>query len=410
MKILLLTPYVTLLNRREFCRNQTGFGYMVMDIAKAVGKLEHVDVLATDSRGEPFEQDRVRFLKRSMWDYLKDMFYCLPLASLINLRKCYEMTNGTFIRLMYYWLMTGYLKKELVSEKYDIVHIQSCSFGIELWIQICKSLQQKYIVTLHGLDSFSETVRLESAGKKFERDFLKRVSEGEIPITVISTGMKKLIEKTYNTPDCNNITVICNSFSFLHNETSISIREQYAIPKESKVLLYVGNISKNKNQVQLVRAYGLLPDDLRKQTFLLFCGEDHAKDGDVEKAIKQAPNENHIILCGGIDKANMPDYYSQADGVVLLSYAEGFGLSLIEGMHFGLPCVMHKDLDAFVDIYNKCAVVPAEGRDDNNVANAIVKLLTNDWNKESIKAYSKKFESESMAQQYIDAYKQIARV
>lgn len=214
MKILMITPYVTINSRSEFCRNKTGFGYMVMDIARAVGKLEKVDVLATDTRGEGFEYEGVRFLKRSVWQFIVHLFNCLPFPKLTFLRKHYAMTKGTFIRLVYYWLMTGYLKQVIQKGKYDIVHIHGCGFGTELWIQVCKMLQQKYVVTLHGLDSFSETVRLEPAGKQYERDFLKRVTDGEIPITVISTGMKKLIEKTYNTSDCKNITVVCNSFSF----------------------------------------------------------------------------------------------------------------------------------------------------------------------------------------------------
>ena len=37
MKVLMIAPYVTINSRPEFSRNKTGFGYMVMDIAKAVG-------------------------------------------------------------------------------------------------------------------------------------------------------------------------------------------------------------------------------------------------------------------------------------------------------------------------------------------------------------------------------------
>lgn len=214
MKILMITPYVTINTRPEFSRNKTGFGYMVMDIAKAVGKLEQVDVLATDTRGQTFEYEGVRFLKRSMVRYISSMFSCLPLSALIKLRKEFKMAKASFIRLVYYWLMTGYLKHIIKKGKYDIVHIHGCSFSTELWMQVCKRCGQKFVVTLHGLNSFSDTVRLEPAGKQYERDFLKRVTDGEIPITVISTGMKKLIEKTYNTPNCKNITVVCNSFSF----------------------------------------------------------------------------------------------------------------------------------------------------------------------------------------------------
>lgn len=210
----MITPYVTINSRTEFTRNKTGFGYMVMDIAKAVGNLEQVDVLATDTRGEAFEHEGVHFLSRSLMLYVSAIFSCLSLSALIKIRKEYQMANASFVRLVYYWLMTGYLKRVIKKGKYDIVHIHGCGFPTELWMQVCRKCNQKFVVTLHGLNSFSETVRLEPAGKQYERDFLKRVTAGEFPITVISTGMKKLIEKTYNTSDCKNITVVCNSFSF----------------------------------------------------------------------------------------------------------------------------------------------------------------------------------------------------
>lgn len=210
----MLTPYVTIIGQREFERNKTGFGYMVMDIAKAVSKIEQVDVLATDTRGKAFDYGGVHFLSRSLMRYFSAIFSCLSLSALIKLRKEYRMSNASLIRLVYYWLMSGYLKRIIKKGNYDVVHIHGCSFSTELWLQVCKNCGQKYVVTLHGLNSFSDTVKLEPAGKKYERNFLKRVTDGEIPITVISTGMKKLIEKTYNTPDCKNITVVCNSFSF----------------------------------------------------------------------------------------------------------------------------------------------------------------------------------------------------
>ena len=193
----MITSYVTISGRKEFERNKTGFGYMVLDIAKAVGKTEEVDVLATDTREQSFTYDGVHFLTRSIWGFLLSLHSCISQLLVIQLWRKYHMSKGALIRLVYYWMMTGYLNSLLKKGEYDVVHIHGCSFATDLWMQVCKKCGQKYVVTLHGLNSFSDTVKLESAGKKYERDFLKRVTDGEIPITVISTGMKKLIEKTY---------------------------------------------------------------------------------------------------------------------------------------------------------------------------------------------------------------------
>ncbi|MBP1539311.1 MAG: glycosyltransferase family 4 protein [Prevotella sp.] len=410
MKILMLTPYVTIDGNQKFERNKTGFGYMVMDIAKAVGKSEDVDVLATDTRGEEFETAGVKFLKRSLPSYILNLFSCLSLRSLIRLRKQYRMSKRTFVRVAYYWLMTGYLCKLIKKNKFDIVHIHGCGFSTELWMQVCEHCGQKYIVTLHGLNSFSDTVRLELAGKQYERDFLHRVAKGDIPITVISSGMKHIIEKTYGVKDCPNIKVVCNSFSFggdlnVRKKDGIggSIRELYNIPQDGKILLYVGNISKNKNQQQMVGAYAQLPKIIRDKTWLLFCGRP-SQDGSFEKLAKESPFGDHLVLCGSIEKGSIADYYKEADGVVLLSVAEGFGLSLIEGMHFGVPCAMFKDMDAFEDIFDPGAVVPIEDRDNTSVAAAVERLLETSWDKKAIKEYAQKFNNDSMARNYVAVY------
>ncbi len=188
---------------------------------------------------------------------------------------------------------------------------------------------------------------------------------------------------------------------------SESIRKQYNIPEEAKVLLYVGNISQNKNQEQMVRAFALLPEDLQRKSYVLFCGQDNDNAVKLHDLIKAQKYADHLKLCGGIDKKEMPKYYQAADGVVLLSFAEGFGLSLIEGLYFGIPCAMPFDLDAFSDIFDESASVCINNRSDDTVASNIEKLLSSEWNKNAIKDYSRKFAPAAMAKNYIDVYKKL---
>ncbi len=406
MKVLMLAPYVTINDRPEFSKNKTGFGYMVYDIARAVARTEKVEALASDCLGKEFEREGVKFLKRSIGICFLHFFRCLSPLVVWRMWRKYRMRAGSLTRLVYCWFISGYYCSVVCEGNYDIVHIHGCGFATELWMRVCKKCNQKFIVTLHGLNSFSDSVKLEKAGKQYERDFLKRVVDGEMPITVISTGMKRTIEKEYGVTNCNSITVVCNSYSFSNEkEISFSVRKKYGIPLDAKVLLYVGNISVNKNQIQMVKAFDLLQDHLRHQTWVLFCGNNHMGDNaSFENAIKQSLNVNHMVLCGGVNKELMPDYYRAANAVVLLSKTEGFGLSLIEGMHFGLPGLMFTDMDAYEDIYNESAVIGVPDRDSQSVAEGIGKLLTNNWEEEIIKKYSQKFESKTMAHNYISQY------
>lgn len=404
----MITPYVTITSRPEFSRNKTGFGYMVYDIAKAVARIEQVDVLCTDSRGEGFVQENITFLARSFWLIFSNILHCLPISILFRLKKKYRMRRGALLRLTYYWLISGYVKKVLKKGNYDVVHVHGCGFSGTLWDAVCKKCGVKIVYTLHGLNSFSDTVMMEPAGKMYERDFLQQTADGLHHISVISTGMKKMIENTYN-KQCENTVVITNSFSF-HNSLGggkiIDIKMIYDIPNDSKILLYVGNVSLNKNQRALVSAFPLMENSICEKTWVLFLGR-YSDDDDIIDQINQSKYKEHLILCGAIDKEKVAEYFEQADATVLLSVAEGFGLSLIEGMHFGLPCIMPKDLDAFEDIYDECAMIPVSDRNETTVATALQMLLTREWDKEKITKCSEKFESERMAENYCKLYNKV---
>lgn len=188
---------------------------------------------------------------------------------------------------------------------------------------------------------------------------------------------------------------------------SKSIREKYNIPLDAKIVLYVGNISENKNQRQMIESFSLMPAQLCKQTYVLFCGDLYDDSLKLKQLISSTPYPDHLILCGSIKKEEMPKYYQEGDAVALLSYAEGFGLSLVEGMYFGLPCMMFSDLDAFEDIYSDNVSVAIENRRDSTVANSMEKLLNKHWDRDFIKQYSLKFSSHEMAMNYIKVYNSI---
>ncbi len=405
MKILMITQYVTINTRPEFTKNRTGFGYMVYDIAKSVGTLDDVDVLCSDSRGGGFELEGVHYLERSFGLFLRNMHRCVPLRNLFSMWMRYRMTGGALIRMVYYWLMSGYLVALLEKRNYDIVHIHQGVFDTEFWMAACKKAQVPFVVTLHGLNSFSDTVNLEPAGKQYERDMLARTVKGEIPITVISTGMKKLIESTCQVKNSPYIDVVCNAFSF-PNQTSekLEIRSLYGLPAKSKIILCVGNVCRRKNQIQLVKAFDLMDEETAKDVYILFLGSHLEADYKLDDYIKASGHSSHFISCGNVNKELVSLYYEQGNGVALMSLSEGFGLCLVEGLHFGLPCMSFTDVDAFEDIYDEKVMVGVAEHTDKAVSDGLKRLITNDWDRKAIHEYSRKFEPDVMAREYQKVY------
>ncbi len=377
---------------------------MVYDIAASIARVEEVDMLVADVRYKPFTRDGIRFVGISIRDLVANCFKVLPLRVLTTLLRKYKSSSGTAVRLVYYWIQSGYLRKVIRQGNYDMVHIYGCGLQTEIWMEICKRMGQKYLVTLHGLNSFSDTVRVEEGVKQYERDFLQRVVDGEFPITVISTGIKRQIENAYGVRESRGISVVSNSFHLQdHGNDFLDVRGKYGIPEDAKLLLYVGNVSLNKNQSQMIRAFARLSEEMKRRTYVLFCGR--AEESlDLAAEIAKVEGSSHLLLCSAVPKDQMPYYYQAADGVVLLSFAEGFGLSLVEGMHYGLPCVMFMDMDAYEDINDPCAVIAVETRDDAAVTSGIMQLLTASWDKNTIKKSAARFDNSHLAQNYVSAY------
>lgn len=403
----MLTPYVTIDSIPDFSKCKSGFGYMVYDIARSVAKLKQVDLLASNSRGDAFTLDDVYFLRRSFLLFFRYSYLAVSVVDMFRLWDSYKVSGRSLMKLLYYWFISGYYRHVIEAGNYDVVHIHGCGLYTELWMQLCKKSKHKYIVTLHGLNSFSDTVQLEPVGKRYERDFLKRVTEGEIPITVISTGMKRLIETTYDADDCPQITVVCNSFSFDSQEGGefIDIRKKYGIPQKARVILYVGNIGMRKNQGQMIKAFNLLPENIANNTYVLFLGLNQDINYNIVEMADSTEYREHFVVCGAVERKDILHYYQQGDAVALMSISEGFGLSLIEGMHFGLPCMAFSDIDAFEDIYDKSAMIGVYKHDDESVKNGLVLLLSRHWDKIEIIEYSKKFEPQIMANNYVQVYK-----
>ena len=412
MKILTISPYISSTELPCFERNKTGFGYMVHDISKSLAETANmVDALTYNYRHKEKIIDSVRYLGYTLFDIMVSATDCLPITDFWKLIKTYPMSWSGKVRLFYCWLLTGYYSRIIKKNHYDIIHFHGISYTTDLWINLCKSMNQPFLITLHALTSFSDSVKLEPAGKLYERNFFRKVTEEGIPITVVGSGMKRIIEDTCNIEKCNNIKVVLNSFSFPNKSkgAEFDIRVKYNIPADCQIVLYVGNVCERKNQWQIIRAFDYLPTNIINNTYVLFLGGNKEPSYNINTFIEESNHANHFIYCGVVDKEDVRNYYNQANCVALISISEAFGLSLAEGMSFGLPCLAFSDMDSFTDLYSPDVMIGVDEHTDEGVALGLKNILSNKWNKEVIKEFSKRFESNSMTNNYMNVYKEITR-
>ncbi|MBQ9338578.1 MAG: glycosyltransferase family 4 protein [Lentisphaeria bacterium] len=109
--------------------------------------------------------------------------------------------------------------------------------------------------------------------------------------------------------------------------------------KKDSYILYISRLEHPaKNQFRLIEAYEKLPPELSSRFRLVLGGADWHGAEVIRAKAADSPLAGRILLAGFIADADLEQAYRNAAAYVFPSLFEGFGLSLIEAMHYGVPC------------------------------------------------------------------------
>ncbi len=150
-----------------------------------------------------------------------------------------------------------------------------------------------------------------------------------------------------NSVDATNLTVSSDKRKEFRNE----IRKKYSIPEDSFVFGCVGRLTQEKGHDILIEAFKefLDTDLLKKNDFHLII----AGGGQLEQKLldlaKKLGLEDKVVITGAFNEEDKVKIYSSFDVFVFPSYAEGFGISLIEAMFLKIP-VICSDLDVLKEV------------------------------------------------------------
>ena len=408
MKIMILAPYIYDKDMPEFSINKTGFGIMVNDIVKSIAEIEEVELVTrviTDARRK---HDGKYKLISHTW---KQVIMSANIGDWAMSIKVFFATKGTLkdkLRKMFYCLDRGYVRKCIMTSNPDVVHIHGIGSITKSYIEICEELQQKYMVTLHGLIGLNESVKVSEDERNIEKNFLRYADEKNIPVSVISSGMKNRIEKNYLMHTADNITVITNGTHIpdIHKiDDKDDIIRKYNLSDTCKICVVIGSIMERKNQIQIVEAFAQLDEDIRENCAVFMCGRDML-EGAVEKRISELGCEKRIFTLGFVSHKEIEKILQVADLNIVASLDEGFGLSIIEAYAYGVPTVTFSDLDAITDLYEANTMILVEKRNTESLAEGMKTALEKKWNKEEIRNYSRNFSIENMAALYLESYKE----
>lgn len=246
--------------------------------------------------------------------------------------------EGYRIASMNYTRISNFLKKE----NPDIVHAHApINLGLQ-GLLAAKRRKIATVVTYHThfpdyvphlfsgklpkvFDNLSQT-----AVKKMIKHIFRKVD-------VVTAPTKELVDELHSY-GLHNVVYLPNGSDFdklKHSKKDVEeFRVQHKIPKNKKIVLYLGRVSFEKKLDKLMAAFKLIEKDDR---LLLVVGGGPY----LEKFRKMTADMGirNVIFTGFVKSERIGAAYACGDVFASASDSETFGLTFVEAMYIGLPTV-----------------------------------------------------------------------
>ncbi len=204
---------------------------------------------------------------------------------------------------------------------------------------------------------------------------------------------------------------VSSDFSIIKSDDiKLKTKKRYSLP--DNFILNVGDVNYNKNSEGLVTAFNLISDKY-KYLDLVLIGKGFTDPTPQLMNLKSMINnfglEGRIHRLTNVSLDDLVAIYNLADIYIQPSYAEGFGLPILEAMSCGCP-VIASNIESHLEILPDEALI-FNPKNIKDLVNTVEKLLTTEeLKKKLIKAgliQAKKFTWKTTAQRTLDVYKSL---
>jgi teichuronic acid biosynthesis glycosyltransferase TuaC len=214
---------------------------------------------------------------------------------------------------------------EVIKSRPDIVHAHyGVPYGNAALI-LSKKWKVPSVLTLHG----SDVNILPDMNEKTLRWFNQSVKENQAVIAV----SKALADRTERIASRRPFVMPTgiNLKIFSHLPSKYESRNLLGLPRDRKILLFVGNLLHSKGITELIQASIVLE---KKGVSCVLVG-----DGPLAVEAARIPS---VIIAGAISNNEVPLYMAAADLFILPSYREGLPTVLVEAGASYLPVIATK--------------------------------------------------------------------
>lgn len=220
--------------------------------------------------------------------------------------------------------------RKLSIMKPDVLHVPHCNVPL--------FYRGKMMVTIHDLTHlvYPEFLPMKIVHWYFKFIFwfvCKRANR----INVVSESTKKDLLRFYKVnPDKITVTPLGVGKEFVKKSSQELeyLYEKFSIPRDKKIILYVGNLLPHKNLNGLLKGFALMKG--RENCRMVMVGK--AFEGRTTETFESELGiDSLLIRAGMVSQEDLVNFYNLADLFVLPSLYEGFGLPILEAYACGTP-------------------------------------------------------------------------
>jgi len=132
-------------------------------------------------------------------------------------------------------------------------------------------------------------------------------------------------------------------FFKIYSKTKLMIfKNQLKIPKQSRIILYSGRMTKYKGLENLVVAFNRIVRKIKNVSLVIAyptCNKDGNVLGVIEDKIKKANTQKHVKFVKDLKQSQLISLYQISDVLILPSEIEMAPLVVIEAFACGIPCI-----------------------------------------------------------------------
>jgi glycosyltransferase involved in cell wall biosynthesis len=200
----------------------------------------------------------------------------------------------------------------------------------------------KRVITVHDLNFLHYPQFLTTQSRRYYNDQIERAVQIADHILADSHATRLDLIRLLNVPE-EKITVVwlapnARVYRLLNPAEVAAVRGRLLLPE--RFILFAGTLEPRKNVAGLLRAYRLLLDHDPRSPSLILAGSRGWLFDETRALIDELRLSEHVRWIDSPPDGDLAALYSAATIFVLPSHYEGFGLTVLEAMACGAPCII----------------------------------------------------------------------